>query len=467
MLDHIEFLSNGITEARSGNFEKAIFNLRVAAQIDPENPRAWLWLASVLTDPQQQYECLQRVAAQNPKSPIAGLLIERLTNPSVNPQMHAAIHSFECRRCGGHVHFDPDRSALCCQYCGETEVLAEAPVTSPAASSALPGDDLSEWVIFDDRLPSAVEVFTSTSESGPVAVDASVVEGLSGEAACEKCGATIQLTAKYTATRCPFCGSVKVLRRPLTPGQVMPQSIVPFELEQEAEAAAAVKKWAAEGWFAPDELQDNKGLQIRLVPVYLPFWAFRARIRVYCGRDEPMVLTDYSRVVRWRGASWYEHDFDPCLIYASKTISGALLEGVLPFDLSSRRPFHQDYLAGWQAETYQIALADAEIVAKRTMREAAIRTAVYQDVIGDSAWVQPDMAGFTALRHDLTLLPVWTGHYRYKNQWRPVLVNGQSGVVSGERPVDKVKQWSMALITGLVVLIVVGLIAVITWLLLS
>jgi hypothetical protein len=29
MLDHIEFLSNGITEARSGNFEKAIFNLRV------------------------------------------------------------------------------------------------------------------------------------------------------------------------------------------------------------------------------------------------------------------------------------------------------------------------------------------------------------------------------------------------------------------------------------------------------
>jgi hypothetical protein len=58
------------------------------------------------------------------------------------------------------------------------------------------------------------------------------------------------------------------------------------------------------------------------------------------------------------------------------------------------------------------------------------------------------------------LLPVWIGKYRYKRVEYPVMVNGQTGQVSGEKPRDTFKVFGI-LISMIATIIVLGLIGVV------
>jgi len=63
--------------------------------------------------------------------------------------------------------------------------------------------------------------------------------------------------------------------------------------------------------------------------------------------------------------------------------------------------------------------------------------------------LRPEYSGQT---FQLVLLPVWVGAYRYRGKIYRVLVNGQTGKVAGDRPVDQLK------VTLLILLIVAALI---------
>jgi hypothetical protein len=58
------------------------------------------------------------------------------------------------------------------------------------------------------------------------------------------------------------------------------------------------------------------------------------------------------------------------------------------------------------------------------------------------------------------LLPVWIGRYRYKGQEYKIMVNGQTGVVAGDKPKDTLKLLGIIL-SVVATLIVLGLIFVI------
>jgi hypothetical protein len=72
------YLEKGIAAAKQGNNPLAIENLKRALANDPQNVHAWLWLASVLDDPQKQIECLKRVLRIQPDHQMAKNAIKQL-----------------------------------------------------------------------------------------------------------------------------------------------------------------------------------------------------------------------------------------------------------------------------------------------------------------------------------------------------------------------------------------------------
>ena len=53
----------------------------------------------------------------------------------------------------------------------------------------------------------------------------------------------------------------------------------------------------------------------------------------------------------------------------------------------------------------------------------------------------------------LILLPVWIGQYRYRGKKYPVMVNGQTGYVAGEKPKDHFK--TIGILTGVIFTMIV------------
>jgi hypothetical protein len=66
-----DYLQQGIEAARNKNRPEARRLLGLFIKQDPNHEKAWLWMASVLDDPEQQRECLMRVLSLNPNNPNA------------------------------------------------------------------------------------------------------------------------------------------------------------------------------------------------------------------------------------------------------------------------------------------------------------------------------------------------------------------------------------------------------------
>lgn len=164
-------------------------------------------------------------------------------------------------------------------------------------------------------------------------------------------------------------------------------------------------------------------------PRYVPYWAFDfcGTVKwnaVLAGNGNPEYLTDALSILE-----------EDVLVPASGTLPGELLTDCADFDLDEVEPFSLDKTADWPAELYQVSMADASIQARQKMAEIARGDVQRLYLIGKSVnalnvathMVQVD-------RYKLLLLPVWVFSFSYRGETQHILVNGQTGTVSGERP---------------------------------
>jgi hypothetical protein len=77
-----------------------------------------------------------------------------------------------------------------------------------------------------------------------------------------------------------------------------------------------------------------------------------------------------------------------------------------------------------------------------------------------------DLRNFQVTGHDflgetyrLALLPVWLGAYTYGGKLFQVLINGQTGKVAGDKPVDQIKIAAVAVGAFLILMLLAALIA--------
>ena len=348
-------------------------------------------------------------------------------------------YRWPCANCGAQLRYAPGQTSLTCEHCGHVQAIApEAPRTRARALQEL---DLARGLRDDLSSTDMVEV-RSTS--------------------CPNCGAKVEVTGATHATECPFCATPVVLDTG-TERHIKPQALVPFVLT-EGEARQSMIRWMGSLWFAPGTLLEYARKGRALSGIYVPFWTFDADTRSrYSGeRGEYYYETrtvsvrvngrmeqrqERVRKTRWYSASGrVSRDFDDVLVMASRSLPARLGNELTPWDLGALTAYTPEFLAGFQAEGYTVALSDGWREAQDRMSNV-IREDVRRDIGGDEQRIHDMDTDWSDETFKHILLPVWMAAYKYNGKSYRFLVNGQTGEVQGERP------WSVWKIASVVVLV--------------
>jgi len=334
------------------------------------------------------------------------------------------IISYKCPQCGATTRFDVAAGGVACEYCGY-QVGIEAKQVGRRAQE--------------------FEFTLETLE------DSAQGWGISrNELHCNSCGANLTLPEGALTISCPFCASNQVNVHPAPSDVLRPRFLVPFTVVIETVRLKA-QEWLGKGWFHPPELSASAVVD-RFHGIYLPYWTFDAYIsadwKAQVGHERQERYYDSGdktwktrTVIDWR---WEDGrialDADDLLVPGSTRVSHILLERLLPFKLDELTPYNPDFLAGWEAQAYDIDLPSAWESGKSIMREQA-KQSCYDDIHSSHVRNFSMKADFSNEVWRYILLPVYLASYRFEDKIFQVMVNGQTGTVAGQKPVAWWKIW--------------------------
>ncbi|MBC8507845.1 MAG: hypothetical protein ISR58_21390 [Anaerolineales bacterium] len=434
-------LRDGITAAKNDSHKLAQRLLERCIRMNPHDARPWLWLTEITDDAQEKREYLESALAADPNNILARRGLALLTGkirqedlmpmgegvqPSENLEPVAAQteKNLACSQCGGETKFNPQSQKLICLYCGlESEINAQL--------AADRGEQVLEFMLPTQRAHHWAEAQHHLN--------------------CQKCGADSLWPTGQRALRCPFCGSNQLIESQETKNLVDPQVIGPIEID-EKKALQFAKIWLGKGWFTPDDLSTSVSVQkTSLRPAYYPFWTFDGTLELHW-RCEVNAGSDDNP--RWESQTGVEYQmFDDMLVPGSKSITYQQTDKIGPFKLKEVVEFKPEFLAGWPALTYDISLSDATLAARENIIRKFRRTMHHKILphrqkrnlsTGTHRW--------SGMTYKYVLLPLWVGTYQYKGQNYSILINGQTGKVSGKKPRDTVN--TVAIILSVILTVI-------------
>lgn len=264
---------------------------------------------------------------------------------------------------------------------------------------------------------------------------------------CSNCGAQTTLNAYVTADLCAFCASPLVVDHQIK-HIVKPHGLIPFFID-EKEAFPLFTRWAGGLWFAPNDFKRIfKHRNTRLKGVYIPFWSYDTQVTsAYEGsRGTYYYVTKTRRGAngkteqyKERRTQWHDAEgtvynkFVAIIVSASTSLSTTFSTKLGPWDLAYLKPFDDQYLSGFIAETFTVDHVQGLATAKSIM-EKAIRRDLENDIGGDEQKVDFIDSVYNDIKLKYILLPVWLSAYTYQGKNYQILINAFTGKVYGERP---------------------------------
>lgn len=286
---------------------------------------------------------------------------------------------------------------------------------------------------------------------------------------CPACGAQIITDETTAATECVYCGNPGVLPNAFD-GKFRPAAILPF-VKTKQEAMDAYRSLICGKRLLPPLFAQQNRIE-KITGVYVPFWLFSCdadadvlcraeRIFHHTTGDEEVTTTDHY-LVRRSGSI----GFDDVPVDGSVKFDDVLMEAIEPFDYSQARPFTTAYLPGYQAERYDVDAESARPRADERIRES-VNAAFMESVAREyDHWqVQDSNVRLSDGSVRNVLLPVWMLNTRWNGQTYTFAMNGQTGKIVGDLPMDKGRAWRYRLGTFGISFVGLSLIcAILMWL---
>ena len=343
------------------------------------------------------------------------------------PATAAINKTFACSSCGAKLEFQPGLRALKCPYCG-----AETPI--PEADQETQ-EDATAYQDYDEMVRVAPE-----EPALPIQ-----------KVKCPGCHGETEFPPNVTSDRCSFCGAPAVAQNAYANRKIPPQAVAPFEIK-EHDARERFTGWVKSLWFAPNALQKVARIDKGLKGYYMPFFTYDSntysdytgeRGTVYYETEEVEVNgkreTRQVEKVRWHYVSGsVEVDFDDIPIVSTQTLPVQYAEDLEPWGFEKLVPYSEGYVTGFTTEAYQQGLKPGFARAQEKM-QAPIRSAIERDIGGDRQRIHSVSTQYrdNTFRH--LLFPIWLAAYKYSGKTYRFLVNGQTGMVKGERPYSWIK----------------------------
>ena len=335
------------------------------------------------------------------------------------------IQNYKCPCCTAPLIFDAERQELICESCENTfpletmEQFAESEQGSGASSKY-------DWETYVPR---------NYEDTGGVNL---------ANYSCPSCGAEIQGDDTLGSTVCPYCGNSTIVKGQFE-GTLKPDYIIPFKLNKKM-AISAFEADFKNAPFLPDEFKSKKKIE-EMAGVYVPFWMFDCdceaavsymaeRVTAWSDSNYNYTKTDFYKLYRQGQISYANIPVD-----GSKKADDTYMEAVEPFNYNDAVEFNGAYLSGYLADKYDVTADESIERANERVKNSTIEafrdtTDHYTAVIPDSERVE-----FENGKIRYSLLPVWMLNIKYKDQMYKFAINGQTGKVVGEYPVDKNKKW--------------------------
>jgi len=352
------------------------------------------------------------------------------------------VLDFKCPQCGANTAFSAADGGLTCSYCGYYEAPARPAIGRRAA----------EFEFTTETMKRAAQGWGEQRR----------------ELACQSCGAQVSTPADSLTHTCPFCGSHKVIQRQAEQNMLRPSVVIPFKIEAQ-HCQKIVHEWLGSSWLTPASLrQAAKSAGVN--GIYLPFWTFdsliQANWKAEVGHSETERYFENGEwktrtVIRWRWeAGRAQVRIDDLVVCGTDRLSSRLLKEIGQYDLSALADYEPKYLAGLNAKAYDIPLEKAWELGRAEMRERTRQACLAQASTSQVRNFSMDLDfGEESWRY--LLAPVYLASYRYEQQIYQVMLNGQTGAISGQRPADWNKVWlviALLLVPGMLL----GLVGLIT-----
>lgn len=255
---------------------------------------------------------------------------------------------------------------------------------------------------------------------------------------CENCGGTVVFDAPLEAVKCVFCGDVSLTAAELQDVE-QPAVAVPFAVS-DADARGLFGTWAKGSVWTPRAF---RGQDIVLERLWVPAWRVRAEVHAsWTGLvsastrsgKRPESGTDVREREAWVPASL----------------------GLTQPELAALAPFPAEDCVAWDAQSaeapYEVAGSSAQTatIEARTQFREAVRKGLIRDQR------LKDCRASVLLREVDTaavMLPVYVGCVRFADQpWRFV-INGQTGRVTGKKPIDAKRIAAVVAVVALIALL--------------
>ncbi len=429
-----DLLVRGIAAYKAREFGEARHYLEWLLRLEPpmdERLDALMCLVEVSRDPAEQRSLLEEALAYNPAEPRArrrlAILDGRLDpaqvvdpNQLVPPTTplrpeETLARRFTCPSCGGRMVFTPDGQSLVCESCSRRERPTVGPGTQKGAS---PEDSPSTGPLLPEE-DFTVAMATARGHLAPARQHIF---------ACQGCGTSFILLPQQLSLTCPYCESVYVIEDTQSRELVTPSGVVPFHVDEER-ARQIVQNWL-------DAFQPKTSLKASAGHgLYLPAWAFDLggqvawHCQVRAGRE------------LWSGRETWETRQDVELVYlndllvpASRHLPEVCRPGLAQYNLKEMVPYNERYLADWPAETYQVTVGDASLEARMCAfqkEQERVKARLMLQQVRDLSF---SSLGLIVESFKLVLLPAWLAFYTLDGKRCDIMVNGQTGQVTGPRP---------------------------------
>lgn len=337
------------------------------------------------------------------------------------------LMTYKCPNCGGAIVFESVNQDFKCESC----------------DSVFTQEQLSEYdeILKNSGQPENTQKVEEYEwQSDEISEELNNINTYS----CKFCGAEIVTDATTAATECPYCNN-PIIVAPQLSGINRPDLVIPFKI-QKKQAEEALKAFYKGKPFLPNEFKtENKIKEIK--GVYIPFWLFDCNVganitynatRTHIWRDKnyEYTKTDRFRVLRSGSLAFKMIPAD-----GSSKMDDAYMDAIEPFDYNELIDFDAAYLSGYLADKYDVDIEQNKPRLNERI-ENSTADAFRKTVTGYTAVSVADKnVGVYDGKAKYALFPVWLLNTKYKDKMYTFAMNGQTGKLVGNLPVDKKKFW--------------------------
>lgn len=288
---------------------------------------------------------------------------------------------------------------------------------------------------------------------------------------CPQCGGELMSVDQNTAAAfCSFCGASTILSSRIAK-EKRPEFIIPFSVTKE-DCKEAYRKLVRHALFIPKEYRSEKCID-GFRGIYMPYWSYDVK------QSGPVKLSgktehrsgDYIITKHYSLTGNIDAAYDGLSYDASSSFSDNISEALAPYDVTKRQPFETSYMSGYYADISDVGKEvysqEASALAYNySLGRIKSETKEFRkySITGDEASDKKPGTAFSSrtMKGHSAMFPVWFMSYRNGDRVTYATVNGQTGKIAADLPIDPKKYLAFSAVLAAIIFVILNMFLVLT-----